>query len=347
VIDWTLARRIAGVVAGDPGRGRPRPRLAEVATESERIVSAYTGLRPPAPLPAPELLSREQWIAVNHVSMAELLDPVVARIGDGLGPAGTALRTGAGMLVAAELGVLTGYMSQRVLGQYELVILDPESPSRLLFVGPNLDQAATQLGADDDQLLRWVALHEVTHALQFAGVPWLRPHLAALLRELLSSLEVSVDTARLLRLPSAEDIRSLIETVRGGDLLSLVTTPSQRATLDRVQATMAVLEGHAEHVMDAAGPDFVGSIDRLRAAMERRRASASAPARLLGRLLGLDMKMRQYRDGKRFCDTVVEAGGVAALNRVWAAPDALPSLSELSDPLRWMARTPVPTVTKS
>ena len=176
MIDWPLARRVAGVVAGDPARGRPRPQLQEVAAESERLVSAYTGLHPPAPLPAPELLSRAEWIDVNHASMAELLDPAVARIGEGMGPAGALMRTGAGMLVAAELGVLTGYMSQRVLGQYELVILDPDSPSRLLFVAPNLDQAAGQLGASDDELLRWVALHEVTHALQFAGVPWLRPH---------------------------------------------------------------------------------------------------------------------------------------------------------------------------
>jgi coenzyme F420 biosynthesis associated uncharacterized protein len=234
-----------------------------------------------------------------------------------------------------------------VLGQYELVILDPDAPSRLLFVGPNLDEAAAAFGADEDELLTWVALHEVTHALQFSGVPWLRDHLAGLLREMLASLEVSVDPSRLLRLPSREDLRALVDTVAQGGLVELVTTPGQRETLDRIQATMAVLEGHAEHVMDAVGADLMPSLPRLRAAMDRRRASASAPARLLQRLLGLELKLRQYQLGKAFVDGVVERGGIEALNRVWVAPDLIPTLAELEDPEAWLARTRVPSVTKS
>jgi coenzyme F420 biosynthesis associated uncharacterized protein len=190
-------------------------------------------------------------------------------------------------------------------------------------------------------MLRWVALHEVTHALQFAGVPWLREHLAALLRELLGSMEVSLNASRALRVPTRDDLRSLIDAVSSGDLISLVSTPAQRELLDRMQATMAVLEGYAEHVMDAAGPELVPSLPKLRAAMDRRRASPSAPARLLQRLLGLEMKMRQYKLGKAFCDAVVERGGIEALNRVWTGPEAMPTLAELEDPPAWMRRTDV------
>jgi coenzyme F420 biosynthesis associated uncharacterized protein len=238
-----------------------------------------------------------------------------------------------------------GYLSRRVLGQYELVILDPQAPPRLMFVGPNLDEAARAFGADDDDMLAWVALHEVTHALQFAGVPWLREHLAGLLGELLGSLEVSVDPGKLLRLPSREDLRALVEAVSEGGLINVVTSPQQRNTLDRIQAAMAVIEGYAEHVMDAAGADLLPELPRLRAAMERRRASASAPARLLQRLLGLELKMRQYRLGKAFCDHVVEAGGIEALNRVWDGPGVMPTLAELERPAAWMDRTRVPFVT--
>jgi coenzyme F420 biosynthesis associated uncharacterized protein len=347
VIDWSLTERVAGMLSGDAGPGVPRPRLAEVAAQSERLVSEYAGLRAPAPLPEPELLARPDWVRANLRSLGPTLEPLAARLGEGLGPATPVVRAGAGGLLAIELGVVIGYMSRRVLGQYELVILDPDAPPRLLFVGPNLDEAGAAFGAAEDDLLTWVALHEVTHALQFAGVPWLRAHLAGLLGELLGALEVSVDASRLLRLPTREDLRAMVDAVSQGGLIELVTSPSQRETIDRMQATMAVLEGHAEHVMDAVGAEIVPSLPRLREAMDRRRGSASAPARLLQRLLGLELKLRQYELGKAFVDGVVERGGIAALNRVWDGPGVIPTLSELEDPDAWMERTRVPSVTKS
>ncbi|MDX6697888.1 MAG: hypothetical protein QOE65_1285 [Solirubrobacteraceae bacterium] len=341
VIDWALTERIAGMVAGEAGPGQARPELADVAARSEAAVSEYTGLRPPAPLPPPELIARPAWVSANLRSLRPSLEPVTARLGEGMGPAAPAVRAVAGVLLAAEMGVVVGYLARRVLGQYELVILDADAPPRLLFVGPNLDEAARSFGADDAEMLRWVALHEVTHALQFAGVPWLREHLAGLLRELLGSMEVSLNTSRMLRVPSGDDLRALVDAVSQGDLISLVSTPEQRDLLDRMQATMAVLEGYAEHVMDAAGPELVPTLPKLRAAMDRRRASPSAPARLLQRLLGLEMKMRQYKLGKAFCDGVVERGGIEALNRVWTGPEAMPTLAELEDPAAWMRRTDV------
>lgn len=347
MIDWSLTERVAGMLSGGAESGRPRPRLVEVAAQSETLVAAYTDLRAPAPLPEPELLARPDWVRANLRSMRPMLEPLAERLGEGLGPATPVVRALGDALLAVELGVVVGYLSRRVLGQYELVILDPDAPPRLLFVGPNLDEAAASFGADEDELLTWVALHEVTHALQFAGVPWLREHLAGLLRELLGSLDVSIDAGRLLRLPSREDLRSLVDAVAQGGLVELVTTPAQRETLDRLQATMAVLEGHAEHVMDAVGADLLPSLPRLRAAMDRRRASANGPARLLQRLLGLELKLRQYELGKAFCDAVVERGGVEALNRVWDGPGVMPTLAELEDPATWAERTHVPFVTKS
>lgn len=345
MIDWSLAAQLAGFVAGDPGH-KPRPALPGLANESERLVGEYTGLTPERPLPAPELLDRPDWIEANLRSARPMLDPLAERLGRGIGPAGQVLQGAAGLLLAAELGVLLGYVSRRVLGQYELVILDPQAPARLLFVGPNLDEAAQEMRVNEDELLSWVALHEVTHALQFGGVPWLRGHLAGLLRLLLDSLEVAFEPARVLRLPNRADLRALVDAVASGDLISLVTGPEQRALIERLQSVMAVLEGHAEHVMDAVGTDLLPSLPRLREAMGRRRRNQSAISRLLQRLFGLELKLRQYEVGKRFCDAVVEAGGIETLNRVWAGPDALPTLSELDDPGAWMRRTNVPSVTK-
>jgi coenzyme F420 biosynthesis associated uncharacterized protein len=143
-------------------------------------------------------------------------------------------------------------------------------------------------------------------------------------------------------MPTGDDVKRLAAAVRSGDIVSLVASPQERATVERMQNTMAVLEGHAEHVMDAVGAPLLPSLPRLRAALEARRRSQSAPARLLARLLGLEMKLRQYEQGKRFCDAVVRDAGVEALNRVWESPEMLPSSAELDAPRQWLARTGVP-----
>lgn len=343
MIDWSLAATLARLVAGDePAAAAPAADLGELARDAEARVSAYTGLVAATPVPEAEGVDREAWIAANATSMAALLDPALGAVGGRLGPLAPVVRAGAGAVLTAEVGVILGFLSQRVLGQYDLVLLErPEAARapRLLFVMPNLGAAARGFGAEEAEVLRWVALHEVTHALQFAGVPWLRPYLAGLVRELLGAVEVRVDAAGALRLPAPDDLRRLVAVVRDADLVSLVVRPEERATLDRMQTAMAVVEGHAEHVMDAVGAEVLPSLPALRTAMEARRRSASAPARLLGRLLGLELKLRQYEQGKRFCDAVVAAGGIAALNVVWSGPEALPTPAELEHPDDWLART--------
>ena len=346
MIDWGLAQQIAVLVAGEGTNGAGAPARLEAlpaaAAESEQLVSAYTGLHPPGALPRPEALNRRDWIEANVSSLRPLLEPLAGRMGSELGPLTGPVRAAAGVLMAAEVGVLFGYMARHVLGQYELVLLDTEVPARLLFVAPNLEEAVRSLEVEPRELLRWVALHETTHALQFEGVPWLRGHLSGIVRELLESLELSIDAGRLLRLPTGADLRALVDAVREGDLLSLVADEEQRALLDRAQAAMAVVEGYAEHVMDAVGAGLLPSLPQLRAGLERRRATRSAASRWLARLLGLELKLRQYRLGKSFCDAVVAAGGMDALNAVWARPEALPTLAELEDPRAWIARTSGP-----
>jgi coenzyme F420 biosynthesis associated uncharacterized protein len=341
VIDWIVAERIAGFIAGTGDARPPNVDLAALAAESEERVIAYTGLQPARPLPRPEGISRREWVASNVMSMRALLDPVLQRAGDGLGPLRPAMQIGVGVMVSTEVGVVLGYLAQRVLGQYELVLLDEaveDRPPRLLFVLPNLGQAVQSFGAEEKEFMTWVALHEVTHAVQFAGVPWLHAHMAGLVRELLQKAEVRIETPRKLRMPSAEEVRHFGGALRRGDLISIVTSKAERETLDRVQAVMAVIEGHAEHVMDAVAPDLLPSLPKLRAALDRRRRSQSGLSRVLNRLLGLDLKLRQYERGKYFCDAVVRERGPEALHHVFSGPEALPTLAELDDPAGWLAR---------
>ena len=339
MIDWSLASQVARGVARLSPSGDPAPfqALEGPNEQIERLVSAYTGLEPSTPLPAPEAVDRDEWADANLGSMRGVLEPVAGKLGEGLGAFSGIVGTAAGTLLAVEAGAISGFLAGRVLGQYEFPVLDPSAPARLLFVAPNLGHVARQLEADDDQLLRWVSLHETTHALQFGGVPWLREHLAASVNELLGSL--SVDTKGLLKIPDASDLRALVDGVREGGVAALVLGPERRAQFDALQALMAVLEGYAEHVMDAVGVQVLDDLPSLRSSLDRRRRERSGFLRLLERLIGMDLKLRQYELGKQFCDGVTARGGIETLNRVWASPEALPTLDELADPAAWIART--------
>ncbi len=347
MIDWIVAKKIATFVAGTGDAPDPSADLAALTAEAEARVVAYTGLEPAHPLPPPEGIGRREWVTSNIDSMRLLLDPVLQRAGDNLGPLKPAAEIGMGIVLSTEVGVVVGYLAQRVLGQYELVLLDEaveDRPPRLLFVLPNLGQAVQAFGAEEQEFMTWVALHEVTHAVQFAGVPWLHRHVAGLVRELLKSAEVRLETPRKLRIPSTDEVKRVLGHLRQGDLISIVTTMPERETLDRVQAVMAVIEGHAEHVMDAVAPDLLPSLPKLRAALDRRRRSQSGLSRLVARLLGLELKLRQYEQGKYFCDAIVRARGTLALHQLWSSPDAIPTLAELRNPTAWLARTMPPAL---
>ena len=348
MIDWIVAEKLAALVAGAGDARAPRGNLEALTADAEVRVTRYTGLTPTRPLPPPEGIGRREWIAANVAAMRRMLDPVLERAGEGLGPLTPAVSLTMSVVVTTEVGVVLGYLAQRVLGQYELVLLDdastrpervvPDHPPRLLFVLPNLGSAVASLHAPEDEFLTWVALHEVTHAVQFAGVPWLQSYLAGLVSELMRSAEVRIDTPRRLRVPSRSQLRQALGAVRAGDLIGIFASPGERETLDRVQAVMAVIEGHAEHVMDAVAPELLPSLPRLRAALDRRRTSQRGLSRVLGRLLGLELKMRQYEQGKFFCDAIVAAAGTEALVRVFSGPETLPTLSELTEPDRWVRR---------
>jgi coenzyme F420 biosynthesis associated uncharacterized protein len=253
------------------------------------------------------------------------------------------------VMLGAQVGALTGMLSQRVLGQYDLALLDATVPPRLLLLAPNLAQAAASLRVDRDELVVWVTIHEITHAVQFTGAPWLREHIGGMLKELLEGLQVSLTGdgkgdseggpwPRIPKLPDVSELREMVERARRGELLRLTLGEDRWRLVDRMQSAMSVIEGHAEHTMDAVGAEVLPSLPRLRAAMTRRRSQRGLPWRVLEKLLGLELKMRQYETGKRFCDSIVSEGGPELLARVWASPAALPTAEELEHPAQWTAR---------
>ncbi len=341
MVDWTLARQIARFAAGGAQVPQLGVDLERMAADAERQVADYTGLTLPGPPPTPEMVDRAAWAEINLDTLSGFLDPVAERLSARLDSAGSLsgpLRAAAAATLAAEVGLVAGYMSQRVLGQYELSLLQPEQPARLLFVGPNLVKAIGEMSLDRDSFLAWIVFHEVTHVFQLGGVEWLRPYLADLLTKYLETVEVSIEKGAAGGLPSLPGMRELVDAYREGGLVALVQSQEQRDLLRRLQAVMAVIEGYSEHVMDAIGERVLSGYEKLREAMDRRRQSRSAPQKILERLLGLDLKMRQYELGKSFCDAVERTDGIATLNLVWEASELLPDLDELSQPQRWVTR---------
>jgi putative hydrolase len=365
-IDWSTAQRIGELLAGSPPAGGALAESVQpLALRFAGLVEDYTGLALPPELPPLEAVDRPRWIAANLKTMRPILEPLAQQV-DGsaaarrkrrgwkwsppgssrpliqdLGPLYDALNAAGGLLLGAQIGALAGMLSQRVLGQYDLALLDPSVRPRLLLVAPNLAQAAHNMQVDQEELVAWVTIHEITHALQFSGVPWLRDHLAGLLRELIEGLQVNVSVGALLKLPASGDLRALTERLRRGELLRLTLGEERWGLVEQMQATMSLIEGHAEHVMDAVGAQALPSLPRLRAAMTHRREHRGLPWRVLERLLGLELKLRQYEVGRSFCDAVVAAGGEggpALLARAWRSPEDLPSTAELQSPELWLAR---------
>ena len=347
LLDWGLAERVAVAIAraGAEQEAIDQGEVDRAAGLAVTQVADYTGLEPRDELPRAEAVDRAEWVRANLAAFRGMSGDLEGRLADSLRmpePLRGLARTLAGTLGGAEVGLALGYFARKVLGQYDVALIGPARPPRLLFVAPNLGAAHGRLGGDRELFLHWIALHEATHAFQFASIPWLREHLGGLVEELLRSASLGSDLSELRkalqRLLPPPDPRRLAEHLREGGLLRVFAGPDEVRLLRRLQSTMAVIEGYSEHVMDAIGAGLDPEYARLREAVEGERERRGALDAIVATLLGLDMKLRQYRLGKRFADSVALRAGIAGLNRVWRAPDALPDGEELEHPGGWLAR---------
>ncbi|MDP9189808.1 MAG: zinc-dependent metalloprotease [Actinomycetota bacterium] len=343
VVDWGLAERIALALSGrGPAWDGNETDLRAESRRAGQLVRRYTGLRVKGDLPEAELIDRAEWVRVNLSTFRQLSAGVEGTIAarmqrSGEGPGVTAKLAGAA--TGAEIGLAVGYLSQRVIGQYDVALIGPTRAPRLLFVGPNLSAARERLDVDRHLFLRWIALHETTHAVQFGGVPWLRDHLGRIASELFEQAAVEIKPGALLSKLTRLNPRELLRSVAAGELATLLWTDPQRALVDELMAAMTVVEGYAEHVMDAVGDELDPGYVELRRRLDRDRERRGPLDSLVSKLLGLEMKMAQYKRGKAFCDEVVDRAGIRALNTAWSAPQSLPSSEELDDPPAWIART--------
>ncbi|MFJ8588629.1 zinc-dependent metalloprotease [Streptomyces sp. NPDC093595] len=361
MVDWNLAVATATrLVRPGPevSRDEARAVVAELrrhAKASEEHVRAYTRMIPDGhePEDTPILVvDRPGWVRANVAGFRELLKPLLEKMQErrSASPGGAVLGAVGGKVTGVELGMLLSFLASRVLGQYETFApATRELPAgehgggRLLLVAPNIVHVERELDVAPHDFRLWVCLHEETHRTQFTGVPWLRDHLQGEIQSFLSATDVDPMTV-------LERLREAAQTLAGArpegeeedggrSLVELVQTPEQREILGRLTAVMSLLEGHADYVMDGVGPQVVPSVAEIREKFQQRRARGASRLDLaLRKLLGLDAKLRQYRDGEKFVRAVVEEVGMDGFNRVWTSPNTLPTKAEIAKPADWVAR---------
>jgi coenzyme F420 biosynthesis associated uncharacterized protein len=363
MVDWNLAVATATRLAR-PGPEVSRTGAREVVAElrrhaqaSEEHVRDFTRMRSerPAGADSPVLVvDRPGWVRANVAGFRELLSPLLEKVRERrVGtPGGAVIGAVGGKVTGVEVGMLLSFLASRVLGQYETFApATRELPGgadgggRLLLVAPNIVHVERELDVAPHDFRLWVCLHEETHRTQFAAVPWLQDHIRAEIQAFLG--ETDMDPSTLLE--RLREAAQSLSSARGQDtderteprpaLVELVQTPTQREILGRLTAVMSLLEGHADYVMDGVGPQVVPTVAEIREKFQKRRASGAGRLdQVLRRLLGLDAKLRQYRDGERFVRAVVDELGMDGFNRVWTSPNTLPTKSEIVRPADWIAR---------
>jgi coenzyme F420 biosynthesis associated uncharacterized protein len=335
--DWGTAAEVGrrlggrGPILHATQRARLREDLAEIVPHAQSLVSEFTGLSMTGFRSRAWVMSRGEWVSTNLRGLQRLLEPLARRILANDRPRSDLRRKALG----AEIGILLGYVSRKVLGQYD-IFLPPDDDGLLYFVGPNLAEVERRFRLPAHDFHLWVALHEVTHRVQFGATPWLRAHLSGLVDSYLAT--VQLDTRQLV-----EQLRRAVDDARAGREwrgpggLLLLMTPEQRELFSRMQSLMSLLEGHASYAMNSVAVGRVRDLDRMRRSLRDRRR-AGGMERTFQRAIGFDSKVRQYDTGEAFVRAAVDRAGPSGFNLVWQRPENLPTLEEIASPDRWLAR---------
>jgi coenzyme F420 biosynthesis associated uncharacterized protein len=356
-VNWELARQVGIAMASwgtdDPAPGeRDRRDLVDVVRMAELAVADFTGLPTPGEVSEVRAVRRAQWVEANITGLRGILEPVAARLARALDDAQTqalpAGMEGSGqflealmgrmvpLLLGAQVGTALGRLGQRVFGTFDLAVPRPESA--ISFVVPNIRAFERDWSLDGREFRAWVALHEVTHRFEFAG-RWAAEHFRSLVTDLVehAELDLSGIQQRMVDV-DFDNPDAMAQAFEGvGNLFGTAGDEEQRLRIARVQAFVAAAEGYGDHVVEGIGRTMLSSFGQIGEALKRHRDGGAAD-RALEELLGLEMQAEHYRQGRAFCERVVELTSEPTLARMWGSAGSLPSMPELAEPSLWLAR---------
>lgn len=354
LIDWDNVREIAAATLEIQGAGATV--IPDYVIEAYQHmfhdscvqVAGYTDLEVSGLPDRVDVFNQVDWISANVVSFKFLFDPISERYaemfqevsGESNPGAGRRTRKFARVMLSMQVGIIMGYLSRNILGQFDLSLPEPEKGGKLYIVEPNVARVDAELGLEPVEFRKWITLHEVTHSFEFHSNTWLRDYLASSIQEYLNNIDwkgmSSPDFFKKMR--QRNQRASGDDALKAGGLISVISTPEQREILARLQGVMTLLEGYSNHVMDVVGKRLLPSYDTMKSRFERRRQNKGAAEKLFQRLIGLDLKLRQYTMGEKFVNAVVESEGLEFMNRVWEGPELLPTVQEIDNPAAWIAR---------
>ncbi|HZK67102.1 MAG TPA: zinc-dependent metalloprotease [Chloroflexota bacterium] len=352
LFDWERVQDMANRTSGRMPISNPwvarklRSSYEEMVQTAEGPIAAYTGTSLPSAGTSVQVVNRQEWIAANVANFRYLFEPV-EEIYSEVGSRGSIVPGMAQLsqlAVSSQIGLLLGYLSQRVLGQYDMSLLgkEPITSGKLYFVEQNIESIERSLEIPGEEFRLWIVLHESTHAHEFECFPWLRDYMNHTLRAYLDCILQEVRRSSSGSGLGATLLPRMVENLRSGrSILESVMTPRQQEYMNHMQALMCLLEGYSNHVMNAVGRQVMPHYQEIKKAMDSRQKERSQAEKLFLKLTGLSMKMEQYRLGEQFVDRVVEARGIQFVNRAYDGPDSLPTMDEVLHPERWIARIEV------
>jgi coenzyme F420 biosynthesis associated uncharacterized protein len=268
-------------------------------------------------LPRFEAVDREGWLDLNLAILRRVIDPVLE-----LGRVPNSLVVDAGRAgIDRYVGFMLGFLGRRVLGQYDPQLLgtEPVTADGLYLVETNVEEWAKKADLPGEDLRRWLILHEMTHAWQFAAHPWLRADMEQSIRVLLESTTKQA--------PPAARLAAFLGVL-----------PAQWRVMRRMQGTMSLVEGYSNLVMNELGARLLPGFEAIEEAYRERSSRKSILELLIWKLSGLDLKLQQYRLGEAFAKAIYDAHGMEVLNLAWQGPQTMPRLEELSKPESWFRR---------
>jgi len=323
LVDWAEVRNAARARLEEPASRATSLAAAEkryraMAAKLEKPLLDFVGGLPAGvELPSFAAVDREGWLDLNLNILRRVIDPVLEQ---GRVPNSLIVQVGrAG--IDRYVGFMLGFLGRRVLGQFDPQLLgaEPLADDGLYLVETNVEEWAEKAELPGEDLRRWLILHELTHAWQFAAHPWLRAHME-------QSLKVLLDSTTKKASPAAR-----VAAFAG-------VLPVQWKVMRQMQGTMSLVEGYSNLVMNELGAQLLPGFERLEEAYKTRSSNKSVLELLIMKLSGLDLKLQQYTRGEAFAKAVYDAHGMKALNLAWQGPEAMPRIEELANPGAWYRR---------
>ncbi len=343
-VDWNLARQVATKISerndsvSSYHYGTLAPDFERFTAQAEELVAETTGLKSQMGEARGRVADRPMWIEANIDSFQRLLRPLADKL---VSKEASVLSEIGAKASGADVGLLLGWMSGRVLGQYDLLIIEDENPEDqdiVYYLGPNVLNIEKKYGFPPEEFRLWLALHECTHRAQFTGVPWLREHFLNLVNETLDTVDPDPEMLREAAKRIIEARKTGEDIFADGGLPTLFTTPDQRRTLNKISGMMSLLEGHGDVTMDRAGAGLISNSEYFASTLRARRNSAKGLSRIFQKIIGLEAKLNQYQAGEFFIQKVEESGGTELLDRTWERPENLPLMDEIQSPQKWIDR---------